>query len=75
MKITKIKPHFLLLNDVMFYSAYSHISAGILLISKLTIPFYSSHKDKAFGTKIITIGQCRHVGTGPVGPVLGGPLV
>ena len=27
-------------------------------MSKLNIPFLSSHKDKTFGAKIITIGQC-----------------
>ena len=41
-----------------FYSVYSHISARVLLISKLIVPLQSSHKDESFGIKIITLGQC-----------------
>jgi len=40
------------------YSIYNHISARILLRAKLNIPFKLSHKDKSFGTKFITLGQC-----------------
>ena len=58
MKITEIKTCVFLLNDLMFYDIYRDISARFLLISKFIKLLKSSRKDKSFGTRIITLGQC-----------------
>ena len=52
-KITEIKT-----NGLCFYGFYSDTSARMLFISKLNMSLQSSHKDEAFGTKGITLGQC-----------------
>jgi len=50
-KITEIKAqYFVPIVFLWLYSIYSHISARILLRTKLNILFKSSHKDKSFGT-------------------------
>ena len=57
-KIIEIKPTFCSLTVLCFYDVYNDISVRILLISKLNIPFKSSHKDESFNNKIITLRQC-----------------
>ena len=56
-KITQMYNHFLLLISLLFYGISYHISAWVILRSKINIPLDSSQSEQHFGTKSNTQRQ------------------